>query len=56
VFVGGNFIFVAADIWKHLLKNTTWYGNFIEIIGFVIGVGIMFLILLLETEDAGHAH
>ena len=49
VFVAGNFIYVAADIWKHLLKSKKWYGNLIEVVGFSLGVGIMFLLLLLEN-------
>ena len=55
VFVAGNFIYVAADIWRHILKSHTWYGNIIEAVGFALGVGIMFLLLLLETGEE-HAH
>lgn len=29
VFVAGNFIFIAADIWKHLFKNAGILRNFI---------------------------
>ena len=48
VFVGGNFVFIAADIWRRLFqKNNTFGKNLLEIIGFACGVGIMFLLLLL---------
>ena len=50
VFVGGNFIIVAADIWRKLFKNTSFFQNFLEFFGFVLGVGVMFLLLLLESE------
>lgn len=55
VFVGGNFIFIAADIWRNLFKNSGFVKNFIEFLGFGVGVAAMYLILLLESED-GHAH
>ena len=56
VFVAGNFIFIAADIWKNLFKNRGFCKNFIEFIGFGVGIAAMYLILLLESEDAGHDH
>ena len=56
VFVGGNFIYIAADIWRHLFKNKEQkWKNVVEFFGFAIGVGVMFLLLLLE-EEAGHEH
>jgi hypothetical protein len=48
--VAGNFIFIAADIWKHLFKNKGFGKNFIEFIGFGIGVAAMYLVLLLESD------
>jgi len=50
VFVAGNFMFIAADIWKHLFKNQGIIKNFIEFIGFGVGVAAMYCILLLETS------
>lgn len=47
VFVAGNFIFIAADIWRHLFKNSGVMKNLIEFAGFALGVGSMYLILLL---------
>ena len=56
VFVGGNFIYIAADIWRHLFKNKEQkWKNVVEFFGFALGVGVMFLLLLLE-EEAGHEH
>jgi zinc transporter ZupT len=49
VFVAGNFIFIAADIWRNLFKNSGFIRNFIEFIGFGIGVAAMYLVLLLES-------
>ncbi len=56
VFVAGNFIFIAADIWKNLFKNSGFLKNFIEFIGFGVGIAAMYLILLLESDEAGHEH
>ena len=50
IFVAGNFIYIAADIWRHLLKNRGDYAfwkNLLEFSGFSLGVGIMYLLLLL---------
>ena len=54
VFVAGNFLYIAADIWRHLLKNRdsgAWLRNLLEVSGFFMGVSIMYLLLLLETGD-----
>lgn len=51
VFVAGNFIFIAADIWRNLFKNSGFSKNLIEFIGFGIGVAAMYLILLLESDE-----
>jgi len=56
VFVAGNFIFIAADIWRNLFKNSGFFKNFIEFIGFGIGVAAMYLILLIEEGEEGHEH
>jgi hypothetical protein len=47
VFVAGNFIFIAADIWRNMFKNRGFVNNFIEFIGFGVGIAAMYLILLL---------
>lgn len=47
VFVAGNFIYIAGDIWKHLFKNSGFIKNFVEFIGFGIGVTAMYLVLLI---------
>lgn len=41
VFVAGNFVYIASDIWKHLF-NDNWKNNILEAVGFGIGVGAMF--------------
>jgi zinc transporter ZupT len=51
VFVAGNFIFIAADIWRNLFKNSGFCKNLIEFFGFGIGVAAMYLILLLESDE-----
>ena len=53
VFVAGNFLYIAADIWRHLLKNSgegARWRNLLEFTGFCLGVGVMYLLLLLETD------
>ena len=47
VFVAGNFIFIAADIWKHLFKNSSLSKNLVEFSGFGLGLAAMYLVLLL---------
>lgn len=49
VFVAGNFIYIGADIWKHLLNNKSLILNIVEVLMFSIGVGAMFLVLLAEA-------
>jgi hypothetical protein len=56
VFIAGNFIFIAADIWRKLFRNTNMWKNLIELIGILIGVGLMFLILNLEGHEHSHGH
>ena len=46
VFVAGNFIYIGADIWKHILGNKRTVLNILEFVMFSIGVGAMFLVLL----------
>lgn len=46
-FVAGNFIYVGADIWRNLLKNRSLLQNIMELTMFFLGVGAMFLVLLL---------
>lgn len=54
VFVAGNFMYIGADIWRHLLASKVWLVNVGEIIMFSVGVGAMFLVLLAESGDGGH--
>lgn len=54
-FVAGNFIYIAADIWRNLLKNKKKVMNTVEIFMFALGVGLMFIVLLAES-DSGHDH
>lgn len=54
-FVAGNFIYIAADIWRNLLKNKKKVMNMVEIFMFALGVGLMFIVLLAES-DSGHDH
>lgn len=48
VAVAGNFVYVAADIWRNLFKNkeNKIVLNALEFLGFSLGVGAMFLVLL----------
>lgn len=48
VFVAGNFIYISADIWRHLFKGK-WCGNLMQQLFFLIGVGAMFGIKFLEA-------
>ena len=49
VFVAGNFVYIAADIWRHLFKNKgEKMKNVLEFFGFCLGVGVMYLLTLLE--------
>jgi zinc transporter ZupT len=62
IFVAGNFIFIAADIWKNLFRNKELWKNLVELSGIVIGVAIMYWILELESQGGcvhshgGHSH
>jgi zinc and cadmium transporter len=51
VFVAGNFIYIGADIWRHLLANKRMILNIAELLMFSLGVGAMFLILLAESQE-----
>jgi hypothetical protein len=46
VFVTGNFIYIGANIWRHLLANKKMALNILEVLMFSLGVGAMFLVLL----------
>lgn len=54
VFVAGNFIYISADIWRHLFQGK-WLQNSLQFVFFGIGVGAMYGIKYLEPEE-GHAH
>jgi hypothetical protein len=50
VFVAGNFIYIASDIWQHIIKNKgdgAIFGNCLEFAGLSVGIGAMFLLTLL---------
>lgn len=47
VFVAGNFVYIAADIWRNLFKNSGFGRNLIEFLGFGVGIAAMYLILLI---------
>ena len=49
VFVGGNFIYIGAEIWKHLLVNKRMILNIGELLMFCLGVGAIFLVLLTQS-------
>jgi hypothetical protein len=48
VFVAGNFLYIGADIWRHILKGK-WVMFTLELLGFFIGVGAMFGIKTMES-------
>lgn len=53
VCVAGNFIYIAADIWRNLFKNTgdnRKLMNGIEVIGAAVGIGAMFGIKFIEKH------
>lgn len=55
VFVAGNFVYIAADIWRNLFKNDPLWKNILEFFGLAVGVGVMYLVLLAESEE-DHDH
>jgi zinc transporter ZupT len=54
-FVAGNFMYIAADIWRNLLKNKSACANILEFCSFIVGVGAMYLVLLAESGGE-HEH
>lgn len=44
-FVAGNFMYISGDIWKNIIRNKNLFMNMIEMVGFAIGVGIMYVVL-----------
>jgi zinc transporter ZupT len=38
VFVAGNFMYIASDIWKNLFHNRSQLVNLLELVGLVYGV------------------
>jgi hypothetical protein len=48
VFVAGNFMYIASDIWKNLFQNRSLWVNSLEMIGLVLGV--------ILTLDHQHNH
>jgi zinc transporter ZupT len=50
VFVGGNFMYIAADIWKNLFRQKSGILNILEILGFAVGVYVSL------GDTCGHSH
>lgn len=48
VFVAGNFMYIASDIWKNLFHHKGWFPNMLEIFGLGIGVWL--------ALDHDHSH
>lgn len=58
IFVAGNFIYIAADIWQNIFKNKNKSAkcyNLVEFVGAAIGIGSMFALTYMETHDS-HGH
>ena len=53
VFVAGNFIYIASDIWRHLFK-ARWMSNIFQFLFFCIGVGAMYGIKIYEQAQGAH--
>jgi zinc transporter ZupT len=51
VFVAGNFLYIASDIWKHLFNNKRFYVNLLEMLGLICGV-----MLTMADHSHGHGH
>ena len=49
VFVAGNFLYIASDIWKHLFNHKRLFVNVLEMIGMALGVYIA-----MGGHDHGH--
>ena len=56
VFVAGNFVFISADIWKNLFKNSGLVKNAMEFVGICLGVGVMYGVLWMESDVEGEEH
>lgn len=50
VFVAGNFIYIAADIWRNLFQGS-WRLNLAELLLFCGGTASMFGIKFLEDDS-----
>lgn len=40
VFVAGNFIYIASDIWRNLFRHSHFLVNFLEFAGLIGGVWV----------------
>lgn len=49
VFVAGNFLYIASDIWRNIFNHKRFYVNVLEMIG--LGVGVF-----LTLGDHSHSH
>lgn len=57
VFVAGNFVYIAADIWQNLFKGKGERAkcqNLVEFVGAGIGIGAMFGLTYLEGDAHQH--
>ena len=55
--VGGNFVYLAAEIWRQLLRHkNSFCKNFLEVIFLFVGIGIMYLITLIDDGHDDHDH
>lgn len=40
VFVAGNFLYIASDIWKNLFHHRNFFVNLLEMVGLLGGIGL----------------
>ena len=50
IFVAGNFIFISSDMWKKMMKTDMTCLSIFEFLSYIFGIGIMYLILLVEED------
>ena len=49
-FVAGNFIYIASDMWKKMMRSDMTLLSIFEFLTYALGIGIMYLILLVEED------
>ena len=52
--IAANFIYIAANLWKKMIKQDSFCLNFFEMLSFAVGIGSMFLVVLAESGEDGH--